>query len=119
MEEGCGIYRDQGSMDETCRIVAQLRGRYADLGLEDESRVFNTELIAALELGNMIEVAEAVAGSAAYRKESRGAHTRSDFPTRDDQNFLHHTVCHFDPAGPRISQKPVTLGRWEPEERKY
>jgi succinate dehydrogenase / fumarate reductase flavoprotein subunit len=53
------------------------------------------------------------------RKESRGAHTRRDAPNRDDQNFLHHSVCHFDPAGPRVDKKDVTLGRWEPEERKY
>jgi succinate dehydrogenase/fumarate reductase flavoprotein subunit len=81
--------------------------------------VFNTEVVAALELQNMLEVAEALANSAASRKESRGAHTRRDFPTRDDQNWLHHTLCYFDPAGPRIEKKDVTLGTWVPEERKY
>jgi succinate dehydrogenase / fumarate reductase flavoprotein subunit len=67
----------------------------------------------------MLDVGEAVAVSAAQRKESRGAHTRKDFPKRDDANWLHHTLCHFDPAGPRIGKKPVTLGHWVPEERKY
>jgi fumarate reductase flavoprotein subunit len=119
MEEGCGVYREQHSMDDTVRKVAELKGRYADLGLQDSSRVFNTELIAAMELGNMLDVAEAVVNSAARRHESRGAHTRKDFVHRDDQNFLHHTLCHHDPAGPRISQKEVTLGKWVPEERKY
>jgi fumarate reductase flavoprotein subunit len=119
MERGCGVYREGPSMDQTCRDIAQLRGRFADIGLEDSSKVFNTELVAALELGNMLDVAESVANSAAKRDESRGAHTRKDFPTRDDQNFLHHTLCHFDPAGPRVDKKPVTLGHWEPEERKY
>jgi fumarate reductase flavoprotein subunit len=119
MESGCGVYREQASMDATVRTVAELKGRYADLGLQDSSRVFNTELIAAMELGAMLDVAEAVANSAAKRNESRGAHTRRDFPTRDDQNFLHHTLCHFDPAGPRIDKKAVTLGKWVPEERKY
>jgi fumarate reductase flavoprotein subunit len=119
MESGCGVYRDQSSMDATARAVAQLKGRYADLVLEDDSFVFNTELIAALELGNLLDVAEALAISAAHRKESRGAHTRVDFTARDDQNYLYHTLCTFDPAGPRLGRKAVTLGVWEPEERKY
>ncbi|MBW2235781.1 MAG: FAD-binding protein [Deltaproteobacteria bacterium] len=119
MEDGCGVYREQASMDAACRTLAQLKGRYADLVLEDQSKVFNTELITALELGAMLDVAESVAVSAAQRQESRGAHTRKDFTTRDDQNWLHHTMCFFDPAGPRIDRKPVKLGHWEPEERKY
>jgi fumarate reductase flavoprotein subunit len=119
MESGCGVYRVQETMDETARTVAQLKGRYADVALEDSSVVFNTEIIAALEMGNMLDVAEAVANSAAARNESRGAHTRRDMPNRDDQDFLHHTLCHFDPAGPRLGKKDVTLGHWEPEERKY
>jgi succinate dehydrogenase/fumarate reductase flavoprotein subunit len=67
----------------------------------------------------MLDVAEAVSNAAAARNESRGAHTRRDAPKRDDQNFLHHSLCYFDPAGPRIEKKQVTLGHWEPEERKY
>ena len=119
MEEGCGVYRKQESMNATVREVASLRGRVSDLKLEDSSKVFNTELIAALELVNLVDVAEAVAVSAAHRKESRGAHTCRDFPVRDDQNYLYHTICHFDAAGPKLSKKDVTLGTWEPEERKY
>jgi fumarate reductase flavoprotein subunit len=119
MESGCSVYREQETMDETVRAVAQLKGRYADIALDDSSKVFNTELIAALELGNMLDVAECVANAAAVRKESRGAHTRRDAPKRDDENFLHHSVCYFDPAGPRLEKKEVTLGKWEPEERKY
>jgi len=119
MESGCGVYRVQETMDETVRTVAKLKGRYADIALEDSSVVFNTELIAALEMGNMLDTAEAVIHSAVARSESRGAHTRRDVPKRDDQNFLYHTLCHFDPAGPRLGKKDVTLGHWEPEERKY
>ena len=89
-------------MRATCDEIAQLKGRFADLALEDASKVFNTELIAALELGNMLDVAEAIARCAHARKESRGAHTRKDFTKRDDQHFLHHSLCHFDPAGPRL-----------------
>ena len=119
MESGCGVYRTQGPADETCRTLAQLKGRAADLGLEDPSLVFNTEIIAALELINMLDVAEAVAVAAAKRTESRGGHARRDFASRDDANFLFHQVVHFDPGGPRIERKDVTITRWQPEERKY
>jgi fumarate reductase flavoprotein subunit len=119
MERGCGVYREQSSMDETVRTVAQLKERMSDVRLEDSSAVFNTELVAALELDNMLEVAEALAVSAAHRRESRGAHTRRDAPKRDDQNYLYHTLCCYGAAGPRLGKKPVTLGKWVPEERKY
>ena len=119
MERGCGVYRDQAAMDETVHTTAQLRGRYGDLGLVDKSTVFNTELIAALELGNMIAVAEAIAVSAAHRNESRGAHARRDAMKRDDANFLYHTLAYAGYAGPRLDKKAVTLGVWVPEERKY
>ena len=119
MESGCGVYREQTSMDDTVRTVAQLKQRMSDVKLEDSSAVFNTELIAALELDNMLEVAESLAVSAAHRRESRGAHTRRDAPKRDDQNYLYHTLCYYDAAGPRLGKKPVTLGKWVPEERKY
>jgi fumarate reductase flavoprotein subunit len=82
--------------------------------------VFNTELIAALELTAMIDVAESLVNSAVRRKESRGAHTCRDFPTRDDENYLHHSVAFYEEGTrPRIEKKEVTLGHWVPEERKY
>jgi len=121
METGCGVYRRQETMNATVEAMASIKSRLGDLKLSDKSKVFNTEIIAALELENMVEVAEALAVSAAHRKESRGAHTCRDFPTRDDQNYLYHTLCHRDAAGgrPRLGKKDVTLGHWEPEERKY
>jgi succinate dehydrogenase/fumarate reductase flavoprotein subunit len=119
MERGFGVYREEASMRLSAGEITQLKGRFGDIALEDASKVFNTEILAALELGNMLDVAEAIARCACAREESRGAHTRKDFPKRDDQRFLHHSLCHFDPAGPRLSKKPVTLGHWTPEERKY
>jgi fumarate reductase flavoprotein subunit len=119
MEEGCGVYREQASMRAAVAALAALRQRLPELALEDASRVFNTELVAALELANMLDVAEAVALAASQRRESRGAHACSDFPARNDQEFLHHSLVYFDVGGPRFDMKEVTLGRWEPEERKY
>jgi fumarate reductase flavoprotein subunit len=119
MEDGCGVYREQSSMRKATEALAQLRGRVGELALEDPSKVFNTEIVAALELVNMLDVAEAVAVSALQRKESRGAHACSDFPERNDREYLYHTLVHFEAGGPRCDKKDVTLGRWEPEERKY
>jgi fumarate reductase flavoprotein subunit len=119
METGCGVYREQAAMDATAAKTTELRKRYADLSLEDTSTVFNTELIAALELHSMLDVAESLAHSAAHRGESRGAHARRDLTARDDQNFLYHTLAYQTADAPRLDKKDVTLGKWEPEERKY
>ncbi len=119
MESGCGVFRDQASMEVAVQTLAELKGRYADIGLSDGSRVFNTEIIQAMELRNMLDVAEAVAFTALKRPESRGAHTRTDFTARNDQEYLKHSMLEFSPGGPRLSHKDVTLTRWKPEERKY
>jgi len=119
MEQGCGVYREQASMQQTVRSLAQIKPRYDALALDDPSKVFNTELVAALELRNMLDVAEAIANAAAARKESRGAHTCSDFPKRNDQEYLHHSLVWFGETGPRLDKKAVTITRFQPEERKY
>lgn len=119
MERGCGVYREQGSMHDAARDVGLLKRRFEDVSLDDTSKVFNTEILAAIELGNMLDVAEAVAVAAAARKESRGAHACHDFPTRNDGEFLHHSLVHFSESGPRLDRKNVTITRFQPEERKY
>jgi fumarate reductase flavoprotein subunit len=120
MERGCGVYREQASMHQTVADLAKLKTRLPDLGLEDTSKVFNTELVAALELENMLDVAHAMALAAAARKESRGAHACSDHPKRNDQEFLHHSMVFRGSDGaPRLDQKSVTITRFQPEERKY
>ncbi|MBI3002766.1 MAG: fumarate reductase (quinol) flavoprotein subunit [candidate division NC10 bacterium] len=119
MEKGLGIYRDRATMQETCKTLRHLRERFAHVGLMDRDAVFNTELIAALELESLLHVAETIAHSALAREESRGAHTRTDFPKRDDTRFLNHSLATHTPDGPRIDYSPVTITRWPPEERKY
>jgi fumarate reductase flavoprotein subunit len=119
MELGCGVYRNQDTMQVAADETRNIRQRVGDLHLKDTSKVFNTELISALELENMVELAEVLALGAAHRKESRGAHTCRDYPTRDDQNFLYHTLAHRTEDGPRLGRKEVKLGHWEPQERKY
>jgi succinate dehydrogenase/fumarate reductase flavoprotein subunit len=106
-------------MQKAMTDVAELSRRYEDVSLSDTSKVFNTELTAMLELRNLLDVAGAVATAAVNRKESRGAHACRDFPKRNDQEYLHHSLVHFSEGGPRFSTKPVALGVWVPEERKY
>ena len=119
MEEGAGIYRDEQNMQKACNTLRVLRERFKDIIIEDRGTTFNTEVMNALELDFMLDVAETVANSALKRKESRGSHTRTDFPKRDDENFLRHTLAYRTPEGPRIEYLPVTITRWQPEERKY
>jgi len=119
LESGCGIYRDRATMEGACQTLRKLRERFAHISLADKDAVFNTELIAALELECTLDVAETVARSALAREESRGSHTRTDFPKRDDARFLKHSLAYRTPDGPRIEYSPVTITRWPPEERKY
>jgi fumarate reductase flavoprotein subunit len=119
MESGAAIDRDGPSLEATCSVIAELKQRLDRLRLTDSSRIFNTELTAAWELEFMVEVAEAVAHSALARIESRGAHQRSDFPRRDDQRFLKHSLAYRTEQTPRIEYQDVTITKWHPEERKY
>jgi fumarate reductase flavoprotein subunit len=119
MERGAGVYRTEETLKETVEEIARLKDRYRDLSLHDHDRAFNTELIAALELGNMLDVAETVVQSGLERRESRGSHTRKDHPERDDDRFLSHSLAHAAGEGSRIDYRDVTITRWPPAERKY
>ena len=119
MEKGAGVYRTEESVKEAVEEVGALRQRYRDLALDDRDRAFNTELVAALELENMLEVAETILKSGLERRESRGSHTRRDHPDRDDERFLKHSLAFAGPEGPRIEYGDVTITRWPPAEREY
>ncbi|MFF0527909.1 fumarate reductase (quinol) flavoprotein subunit [Nocardia amikacinitolerans] len=120
METGAGIYRDGDSLAKAADTLRELRDRFADVGLDDHSRAFNTELVAVLELSCMLDVAECIIACAHAREESRGAHQRTDFPARNDQRYLAHSMIHREPDGSgRVSYLPVTITRWPPGERVY
>ena len=87
--------------------------------LEDAGKVFNIDLISVFELGFMMDIAHAMVAGALAREESRGAHTRRDFPERDDERWLKHTLVHHTADGPRLEYAPVTMTRWQPEVRTY
>ena len=119
MDRDVGIYRDEKGLTDACAKLATLRQRFANVGVADKDRVFNTELQQALELDFMLDVAQAIAWSALNRRESRGAHSRTDFTTRDDANYLKHSLAFRTDGAPRIDYLPVKITKWQPQERKY
>lgn len=121
MEEGVGIYRTQESMQKTINKLAELKVRYKNIQINDKSSVFNTEFLYAIELGYLLDTAEAMAHSAILREESRGSHQRLDgFEKRDDLNFLKHSLAYYqEESAPRIDYSPVTITKSQPAERAY
>ena len=119
MEAGAGIYRSENSLKESCDKINELRQRFPNIIVEDRSLNFNTELTCALELDFMLDIAEAIAHSAWRRKESRGSHQRTDFPQRDDDNFLKHSLAYRTDIEPRIDYKDVIITKWPPGKRVY
>ena len=121
MEDGCGIYRTAETMQAACDKLAELKQRFKQVRLDDDSRAWNTEWLLAIELGYLIDVAQAIAHSALNRKESRGSHQRLDgFEARDDVNFLKHSLAFYNgDAAPRIDYSPVKITSSQPATRAY
>jgi fumarate reductase flavoprotein subunit len=120
MEEGAGIYRSRDSLAKAAETLSILQARFRSARIEDRSRTFNTQLLAALELSFMLDVAESIVHCALLREESRGAHQRVDFPVRDDHRFLANSLVRRDADGSRrVEYLPVTITRWPPGERVY
>ena len=120
MEDSAGIFRSGESLSKGVDQLAELQQRLERVQLHDETQVFNTELVAALELANMLDITETILQSALQREESRGAHQRTDFTARDDTRFLNHALAYREADGAvRIERSPVTITRWPPGERVY
>jgi succinate dehydrogenase / fumarate reductase, flavoprotein subunit len=121
MHENFGVFRREDQMQEQGRIIEGLKERYERVVVEDKGDVFNNDLTQALELGFLLELAECMVVAGIARKESRGAHARPyDYPDRDDENYLKHTLTTQAPDGEvQLDWKPVTMTKWQPEERKY
>jgi succinate dehydrogenase / fumarate reductase flavoprotein subunit len=114
-----GVFREEGVMRTGLEILRRLKERCSEVGLRHSGGVFNIDLMRTLELEGMVDLALCVAEGALARTESRGSHSRTDFPARDDENWLVHTMAYHTPEGPRLEYAPVTLGTFEPQERKY
>jgi len=119
MMEKASVFRTEAGLSEALENIRKLQHRYRNVRLQDKGSCFNRELLDAVELGHMLDLAEVIAMGALYRRESRGAHFREDFPARNDQQFLVHTMVRYTDDVPQIFEKPVTITRFQPQERKY
>ena len=119
MMENVGVYRNEADMAKAVDVLRELREAYGKVRVQDRSKSFNTDLLDILELGNLLDLALITAESARNRKESRGAHSREDYPDRDDDNWLKHTLAWLDQDAVRIEYKPVDLSIWEAKPRTY
>jgi succinate dehydrogenase / fumarate reductase, flavoprotein subunit len=119
MTEFCGVYRTASQMQTGLEKLQSLKQQADQVWLDDKGTLWNTELIEALELKNLMVVGEVILTSALHRQESRGAHCREDYPHRDDAQFLKHTMALCSPTGIEVTYVPVTITQFEPQERKY
>jgi succinate dehydrogenase / fumarate reductase flavoprotein subunit len=120
MMDNCGVYRNASGLEHArTRVADEFRRRFDGVGVSDKGREFNTELLEALELENLLDLAECTVASALARQESRGAHAREDYPKRDDARFLSHTFAAKKDRGVTLTYKPVVVTKFQPQERKY
>ena len=123
MDSHASVYRTEDTLKQALTDVQALKARYQRITVADKGKRYNTDLLEAVELGFLLELAEVLVVGALARKESRGGHAREDYPTRDDTNFMRHTMAYKQGAGLssdiRLDYKPVTFTRYEPMERKY
>jgi succinate dehydrogenase / fumarate reductase flavoprotein subunit len=120
MHENFGVFRREREMERQGEIVASLRERFEHVVVEDKGTLFNNDLTQALELGFLLDLADCMVVSGLARKESRGAHARPyDFPERDDENYLKHTIVTWEDGRPTLDWRPVTITKWQPAERTY
>jgi succinate dehydrogenase / fumarate reductase flavoprotein subunit len=120
MHENFGVFRREDQMRKQGEIVASLRERFEQVVVEDKGEVFNSDLTQALELGFLLELADCMVVAGLERKESRGAHARPhDYPDRDDENYMRHTLVTWQDGRPKLNWKPVTMTKWQPMERSY
>ncbi len=119
MMDKCSVFRTEKELKLLIDEIKTLKERYKEIEITDKSKTFNTDLLEAIELGHMLTLAEVIASSALQRTESRGAHYREDYPKRDDENWMKHTLAFQREKGITFKYKPVKITRFKPEERKY
>ncbi len=119
MFNNVGIFRSEAGLKAAYKKIQELRERFTHIRVQDQGKIFNTELINAWELGNMLDLALVVTESALARTESRGAHAREDYPKRDDANWLKHTLAWLKDGQVTLGYKPVTITKYQPKERVY
>lgn len=119
MDSQVGVFRTGSDLEAALNKIKELKQRLPDIQVKDRGRIYNTDLLSGLEVDNLLDLAEVIVAGGLARTESRGAHSRRDFPKRDDVNWLKHTLASYTPTGPRLDYIPVAITMWQPVERKY
>ena len=120
MDLNAQVYRNEESLKQAEEDIAALKVRYAGVAINDKGKRYNSDLLEAIELGFLLDLAEVLVIAARARNESRGGHFREDYPNRDDVNFMRHTMSYREADGAiRLDYKPVVQTRYQPMERKY
>lgn len=119
MNQNMGIFREKAKMQTAVETISELKHKFQNVVVDDKGWVFNTDLTNALETGFLLDVAEAMAVGGLAREESRGSHSRRDFPKRDDEKWLKHTMAYRTESGPRLEYRDVVITKWPPAERSY
>jgi succinate dehydrogenase / fumarate reductase flavoprotein subunit len=119
MDSQVGVFRTGPDLKTALDKIRELKQRLPGIKVEDRGHIYNTDLLSCLEVDNLLDLAEIIVTGALARNESRGAHSRRDFPKRDDIGWLKHTLAHYTPKGPRLDYIPVNVTMWRPVERKY
>lgn len=119
MDQKVAVFRSSSELGEALRKIKELKEKMKYVRAKDSGRIYNTSILSILETANLLDLAEVIIAGGLARTESRGAHARRDFPSRDDENWLKHTLAHYTPDGPKLDYLPVNLTMWEPMERKY
>ena len=119
MDSQVAVFRNSSDLGSALKKIRELKERLPQASVKDLGRIYNTDLLSALEVDNLLDLAEVIITGALTRTESRGAHARRDFPQRDDVNWLRHTLAYYTPTGPSLGYSPVAITMWQPVERKY
>jgi succinate dehydrogenase / fumarate reductase flavoprotein subunit len=119
MNRYAAVFRDEAGLQTALETIGRLKEEAGKAWIDDRGTVFNQDVLGAIELGYMVDCAEAIVIAALERKESRGAQFRTDFPERNDAEWLKHIDITLGEDGPQVSYSPVTITQWQPEERKY
>jgi len=119
MDSQVGVFRTGSELETALNKIKELKQRVLDIRVTDRGRIYNTDLLSALEADNLLDLAEVIVAGALARTESRGAHSRRDVPQRDAIDWLKPTLAYYPPTGPRLDYIPVAITMWQPVERKY
>ena len=119
MDSYVGVFRTEAELIKALKTIKDLKQTVPHFRVTDKGRIYNTDLMSAIESDNLLDLSEVIVTGALARQESRGAHSRRDYPVRDDEKWFKHSMAYYTPQGPKMEYIPVVVNMWKPVERKY